>query len=277
MSPNTRKRIISAFVLLGILLICLWFGVNALLGLCGVAGALMIDELFVNFFKKNRKDKFYILSQFIFLGIFIGMNFVSPMPNMHTVFVNGGVLLNILLLIYLFTLDMESKFVSNLAQKYSFLSLVLVIFPMMSLVSIFHYPKWRGLLMLLLIINFSMDTGAWFFGKNFGKRKLWKKVSPKKTVEGLIGGIISAGLLGGLAWKITFGDIRIINLIIFCLLGLISQLGDLVQSKLKRQFQIKDSSNLIPGHGGIYDRIDSLVFVAPFFALAIKYFYFYQG
>ena len=61
---------------------------------------------------------------------------------------------------------------------------------------------------------------------------------------------------------------------LFCILGVLSQVGDLVQSKIKRQFGVKDSSQLIPGHGGVYDRIDSLIFLAPFYATVIRYFYF---
>ncbi len=114
-----------------------------------------------------------------------------------------------------------------------------------------------------------MDAGAWLSGTLFGKTKLWVAVSPKKTVEGLIGGMIISALLGTTYWSIAQGKPTILLAILFLALALLSQLGDLVQSKIKRQVGIKDSSSLIPGHGGVYDRIDSLVFVTPFYLLLI--------
>src|SRR5690606_12695790 len=130
-------------------------------------------------------------------------------------------------------------------------------------------PQWQEVIIVLLFVNFGMDSFAWFFGKNFGKHKLWPKVSPKKTVEGLLGGVISTGILGSILWRLFFNETSVMLFFVFCLLGLIAQVGDLVQSKIKRQFEIKDSSTLIPGHGGVYDRIDSLLFLAPFYATAL--------
>ena len=149
----------------------------------------------------------------------------------------------------------------------------IVLIPVMSLCSLTMYQKWISLFLALIIVNAGMDSGAWFCGKNWGKHKLWEKVSPKKTIEGLIGGMIIASSLGSIYWWLVFKEYQIIITIIFLVLGLCSQLGDLVQSKLKRQFEIKDSSSLIPGHGGVYDRVDSLIFIAPLFSLLLLEFY----
>jgi phosphatidate cytidylyltransferase len=118
-----------------------------------------------------------------------------------------------------------------------------------------------------------MDTGAWFFGKNFGKHKLWPAVSPNKTIEGAVGGCLLSGGLGSLVWYLNFDTMSAKMFLILCALGILSHIGDLIQSKLKRQFEIKDSSSLIPGHGGVYDRFDSLMFVAPFYGLILTYIY----
>jgi phosphatidate cytidylyltransferase len=118
------------------------------------------------------------------------------------------------------------------------------------------------------------DTGAWFFGKNFGKHKLWPSVSPKKTVEGFVGGLITSSLCGLLYWHLFLGKISWGLWLFFILVGICAQVGDLIQSKFKRQFNIKDSSNIIPGHGGVYDRVDSLLFVIPLFAAALGHIYF---
>jgi phosphatidate cytidylyltransferase len=135
----------------------------------------------------------------------------------------------------------------------------------------FEVVDWRQVLVLLFVVTFGMDTGAWFFGKNFGKRKLWPEVSPNKTVEGLFGGMFTSALLGGVFWYIFFSDLSLIVIFIFALCGAISQVGDLIQSKIKREYAIKDSSALIPGHGGVYDRIDSLIFLSPFFIIVVRY------
>src|SRR5690606_8477736 len=117
-----------------------------------------------------------------------------------------------------------------------------------------------------MILNFMVDTAAYFSGKKFGKHKLWEAVSPKKTVEGLIGGVFFSVLFTSIYWNYFIEEITVFSIIFFIIIALSSQVGDLAQSKLKRQFEIKDSSSLIPGHGGVYDRVDSLMFVAPLYA-----------
>ncbi len=113
------------------------------------------------------------------------------------------------------------------------------------------------------------DTSAYFVGRAFGKRKLVPKLSPKKTVEGAIGGIlgsVAVGLIFGyiLYVRETHKLVTIAVLVIITFVGsIIAQLGDLLASGIKRDHNIKDYGNLIPGHGGIMDRFDSVIFVIP--------------
>ena len=273
MSSNTFQRIASALVLLTLVLVCLYFGKQSTLAFIMFFGAVAVDEIFCNFFKKKRASVNYLLAQALFLIPYTYFNFLDFSVGMHLALVNVALVINLLLLIYLFYLPIESKLVEYVANKVPFLSGAFIFLPMIGLTYSLHFDKWRSLLGVLMVVNFGMDTGAWFFGKNFGKHKLWEKVSPKKTIEGLFGGMLTAGLLGILAWLSFFKDSQFLLFIMFCLLGVLSQLGDLIQSKIKRQFKIKDSSALIPGHGGVYDRIDSLLYSAPFFAAVIKFYY----
>ncbi len=128
-----------------------------------------------------------------------------------------------------------------------------------------HTGAWWLLYVMLLV--WGADSGAFLFGKLFGKHKLAPKVSPGKTWEGLIGGLVTSALISWL-----FGRYVPLNVVPATLLmcsvvaALASVLGDLTESMFKREAGIKDSGNLIPGHGGILDRIDSLTAAVPVFA-----------
>jgi phosphatidate cytidylyltransferase len=266
---NTNQRILSAVILMVIVTALFFMGAKALAAFVLVAGLIAVDELQINFLHRQRKSSLYLLSVLVFLLPTFYFAFLETGPALLKVGVNAAVLLNIMLLVYLFYIDIESKFLPSLFKRLPLLAALLITLPCLSLVYLLRYPAWQEALIVLLFVNFGMDSAAWFFGKNFGKRKLWEKVSPKKTVEGLIGGVISTGLLGSILWQLFFSERSLLLFGVFCLLGLIAQVGDLVQSKIKRQFAIKDSSTLIPGHGGVYDRIDSLLFLAPFYVTAL--------
>lgn len=125
-------------------------------------------------------------------------------------------------------------------------------------------PNGNYFLISLLIITWANDTGAYLIGTKLGKNKIFPKISPKKTIEGSIGGIIF-GIASTFAFKswlnLTFYELLSLGLII----SIIAQLGDLFESVLKRGSGIKDSGTLVPGHGGILDCLDSLMFTAPVF------------
>lgn len=120
------------------------------------------------------------------------------------------------------------------------------------------------------------DTGAYFVGTLLGKHKLCPEISPKKTVEGLIGGIISNALLMMLVGYIlsVLGNGLVVNYVLLAVLGVINAvlgtIGDLTASLMKRQCGIKDFGKIMPGHGGALDRFDSMVFVAPFMAAVLS-------
>ncbi|OIJ17868.1 phosphatidate cytidylyltransferase [Anaerobacillus alkalidiazotrophicus] len=120
------------------------------------------------------------------------------------------------------------------------------------------------LVFFVLFLIWATDSGAYFFGRAIGKRKLWPDISPKKTIEGSIGGIgcaLAVGLIFNLLVPIF--DSLFTVVLISIVVSIVGQLGDLVESALKRHYSVKDSGNVLPGHGGILDRFDSLIFVMP--------------
>jgi phosphatidate cytidylyltransferase len=122
------------------------------------------------------------------------------------------------------------------------------------------------LLLWAFIVTWSTDIGAYFAGRRFGRRKLAPTISPGKTVEGLIGGMVAATLLGG-AWVFAVGLGRPL-LALAPLFAIAAQAGDLFESSIKRRAGAKDSGSWLPGHGGVLDRLDGLVPVAVLTAAA---------
>lgn len=123
-------------------------------------------------------------------------------------------------------------------------------------------PLW---LLLLFTITWGGDTAAYYTGMNLGRRKLYPEISPKKSVEGFLGGF-AGGMLASLLFKALFFAVPSLfdSLLIAAGIGIIGPLGDLCESMLKRSSGVKDSGGVIPGHGGILDRLDSVLFSAPF-------------
>lgn len=118
------------------------------------------------------------------------------------------------------------------------------------------------LLMLTLLVIWATDTGAYLIGSQFGKNKLAPSLSPNKTIEGAVGGTVVAALIAAIYLSfVTLQYSFIVMLGIMIVLSIAGQIGDLIESALKRYFGVKDSGTLLPGHGGILDRFDSMIFV----------------
>lgn len=127
-----------------------------------------------------------------------------------------------------------------------------------------------ALLLGSFILIWVNDSAAYFVGKNFGKQKLFPSISPKKTVEGFLGGLffacISSYFIAIYANALSFTSWLIMAIII----SVFGTIGDLIESKFKRQAGVKDSGVIMPGHGGLLDRLDSIIFVAPFVYLFLR-------
>lgn len=140
-----------------------------------------------------------------------------------------------------------------------------------------HPPSGAYLVWLAIFSSWGCDIMAYLFGMLFGKHPLVPRLSPKKSVEGSVGGVIGAAVLAviyGLIVQKYIPDIKLAPVVfgVFCLLGaVVSQIGDLAASAIKRKLDIKDYGKIIPGHGGILDRFDSMIIVAPITYLVAVY------
>lgn len=163
--------------------------------------------------------------------------------------------------------------------KYTFIDISLTLLGFMYAGILFSFvylvnakPYGNYLVFLIFIGSWLSDTAAYYAGKNFGKHKLCPKVSPKKTIEGSVGGLLGAVIFCGIFGIFVQSKVNVMPVyhyfIIGFLCGIFGQFGDLVASSIKRYSGIKDYSNLIPGHGGILDRFDSIIYSA-----AVVFFY----
>jgi len=147
----------------------------------------------------------------------------------------------------------------------------LSVIPAWCALSLIHasQPNGHRWLLLALGIAWAADTGAYFAGRRFGRNKLSPRISPNKTIEGLVGGMVLGLLLAVIAAPFAGASLRDLPYVAIVALWtiLFSVVGDLFESLLKRHVGVKDSSNLIPGHGGVLDRVDSLLAALPVFAL----------
>lgn len=147
--------------------------------------------------------------------------------------------------------------------------IILIFYLISSMVFLTLIPTYSGtfrpeLIVGVFVLIWTNDTFAYIVGKNFGKNKLYKQISPNKTIEGFIGGIIFSCIAGYFIYYFT----HYLNfqswLGMAIILSVFGTIGDLIQSKFKRQAGVKDSGKLMPGHGGLFDRLDSIIFSSPF-------------
>ncbi len=136
--------------------------------------------------------------------------------------------------------------------------------PLAMLVMIDRFPGGRVWIFFLLVVVIACDTGAFYAGRNFGRHKMHPSLSPGKTWEGSLGGFL-AGLLAAICWNLFSGRSPLDGGMLFlaALLSICAQIGDLAESMLKRNRGVKDSGRILPGHGGILDRIDAQLFAIP--------------
>ena len=202
------------------------------------------------------------LGYFLLLAMFYLFSYIRWSPNatlvllLITIFVNLF-LVKDLMLVHKIPLFEKKKYV------------IIIFYLIASLIFLTLIPSYTGDFIPEMVIGiFSLiwinDTFAYLVGKNFGKNKLFERISPKKTVEGFLGGLIFTAIAGYLVFYFTglLNPYAWVGMAI--IMSIFGTLGDLIQSKFKRQAGVKDSGRLMPGHGGLFDRLDSIIFASPF-------------
>lgn len=153
--------------------------------------------------------------------------------------------------------------------KWQVIGLFYIVIPIYSLIKIRLFDA--DILFWMFAIIWTTDIFAFFAGRTFGGKKLCPEISPNKTWSGLIAGVVASALLGFIS-SFMFSGGFFFFVFVSALIAVIEQASDLMESKFKRIFGVKDSGNIIPGHGGVLDRLDGMMLVAPFVLLLISIF-----
>ncbi len=249
-----KTRILSAVVMLPLLGL-LYVGGRILIIACFLLGLMAVREFFHGFEKDNIHPS-YLVANLSALGLY-SINVFFPLDYQYYMLWLVSVV--ILSMLYLFRIE-KRELVDAMATLTGIFYVIFLSFH----VTLVEQTGELGIFVWLIFITaFGTDTMAYFTGFAIGKHKLAPSISPKKTVEGSIGGIVGSILLSGIFGYFLVPDLLFHCMVIGAIGGVISQLGDLTASIFKRKMGIKDYGNLIPGHGGVLDRIDSVLFTAP--------------
>ena len=260
---NLLRRATSGFIYAVLFITAIMYSKESYIILISLFGLISLREFFklLNF----NNSVIYLL--------FVGLIFVPYLP-IHSFFIKLLLALSLsgsvqLLLNLLFK---RNKYPINFIQKFDIcVRYLLFSFTFLILLPFVNGVYEQSVILTLIILIWVNDSFAFFVGKNLGKRKLFESVSPKKTVEGFFGGVLFS-LIAAFILSYFCDFLSLTNLIVISLIAsILGTAGDLVESKFKRQANTKDSGTIMPGHGGILDRLDSLLFVAPFVYLYIHY------
>jgi phosphatidate cytidylyltransferase len=193
----------------------------------------------------------------ITLGLLLLLSFSTARPYLPSFFLIFGIFSYFLY--YLFQYEQFPKLLPELALNG--LGLLYIPYLLGHFFWLRQLPQGTFWLLWLLLVIFAGDTGAYYVGRWFGVKKLYPQVSPGKTVAGSVGGLL-ASLAAGIGFGLWFplGTHAVILIGLALLAAVIGQFGDLFESMLKRRAQVKDASSILPGHGGLLDRLDSLCF-----------------
>lgn len=205
----------------------------------------------------------------ILWGVALGAAlYLSPFANAPLVALIAATLTLAVLLLF-FHADLQRATASLGLLLFGLLYVPLLITPLALLKKLPHGAEW---IILAFCVTWFADTGAYAAGRALGRHKLYPKISPGKTIEGALGGVLAAVGAAALAKVWYLPELTWTHALLIAIPGsLLGMVGDLVESMIKRGYGVKDSGRAIPGHGGLLDRIDALLFVVPYVYLYVNY------
>lgn len=253
---NLSQRVLSAIILVVIVLTITWFGGFLFSLLAAMIGAAVFYEWLSITGGIKRK-----------LEMSIGVLGFSVFAALYLSGASGHVLVGVLIALFLalFSLALVQK-----QRPWTSFGLLYALLSMVSLAEL-RGSTFDGLVFVIYLfaIVWATDIAAYFVGRKFGGPKLAPKISPGKTWSGAIGGTVMAVIAGTMVLSISPIGMTLALVALCLILSVVSQIGDLFESWIKRRFNAKDSSNLIPGHGGVMDRVDGLVAAAMMLYLLV--------
>lgn len=259
MKNSHIKRISSALLAIPVLMILIFYGNLFLLWL---ASALCILLGLLEFYQLLAQKNIYCQK---YLGIGLGLLVSIGFWKANTHEISSLIIFMVIILPFLISL-FQTEDLSTVFPKLfgTIIGVFYVAWLFSHLIWIRQFHQGKIILFYLLVIVWAGDIGAFYAGTHFGKHKLSRHISPKKSIEGSIGGVLSSIIVSIIAHFTFLKQLSLANaLILGFFLNILAQLGDLAESMLKRGAGVKDSGTLIPGHGGILDRIDSILFAGP--------------
>lgn len=248
-----KTRVISGLVMIPLLAI-LYFGGYVLTAACFLIGIMGVREFYNGFHAMGIKPN-YGIAVVAAIGLY-AINLAGIKAEWYMLWMFGVMLISLL---YLFNIE-HRKLEDAMA---TITGIFYVVFFSFHVTLVEQAGEYGLMLWLIVITAFGTDIMAYFSGYLLGKHKLCPHISPKKTIEGSVGGVMGSVILSGLFGWFFMPDLLVHCLIIGVLGGIVSQFGDLTASIFKRKMGIKDYGHLIPGHGGILDRFDSVLFTGP--------------
>jgi len=255
-----RTRVISGLLFLPIFYLVAWILPPEYFTALVLAAALVGQY---EFYRMARTRGYQPLSLVgMALGAFVLLSFYRPLhPHLGTFF-PVAVSMLVIMIVRLFSARPVDGAMEDVASTFLGVFYVAMLFAFQ--VAIRTGPDGKQWLVFMYFIIWATDIGAYSIGRPFGKHRLYEKVSPKKSMEGLAGALAASAGMALLCRVWFMPPISMPEAVIIALaLAVIGTIGDLVESLLKRSAGVKDSGGLIPGHGGILDRMDSMLFAAP--------------
>jgi phosphatidate cytidylyltransferase len=240
-----------------------------------LVSSLGLLEFYRLFFKAGKISVILtgeLLSLILLIGFYLQGMDLKGLEKMSNPFFLSSILSLVFLLFLAFHLltDRDSFFLSVSVMGMGLVYVTWFLGHLVLLRLLEHGPEW---VLLLAMITWGTDSGALFVGKLIGRKKLAPAISPNKTIEGAVGGVVFGTGLAILAryWFLPFFPLNEV-IVLALVMSIAGQTGDLVESMFKRANQVKDSGHLLPGHGGILDKIDSFIFTIPVLYYYLTYF-----